>query len=77
MTKSEFGKLLKAMLEKDPEVVELARWAYGIFNENSRQIDTELKTTLFDLARMEDAPEFEFTRDELASLADDLVSSDD
>jgi hypothetical protein len=75
MTKAEFGALLKLKLEQTNEIVELSRWAYKIFNENSRGIEPDLKTILLDLARMEDAPEFEYSYVELVALAQSLTNS--
>jgi len=75
MTKTEFGALLKLKLEQTSEIVELSRWAYKIFNDNSRRIDIDLKTILLDLARMEDAPEFEYSYDELVALAQSMENS--
>lgn len=69
MSKNEFGNLLNLKLKAGSDITELSRWAFQIFNENSHGLAPDLKTILLDLARMEDAPEFEYTHEELVSLA--------
>lgn len=77
MTKHEFGDLLKSKIEMGLSVVELSRWAFGIFNENCRGLEPDLKGILLDIARMEDAPEFEYSTEELRGLVDTLIASPD
>ncbi len=72
MTKIEFGIMFKAKLAQTCEITDLSRWAYQLYNDNSRGLEPSLKDILLDLARMADAPEFEYSHDELIALAKSL-----
>lgn len=76
MTKFDFGKMLQSKLEQTSDTTVLSRWAYKIYNENIRELEPGLKNILLDLARMEDAVEFEYSRDELTKLAQALISGE-
>ena len=77
MTKVELGSLLNAKLAQGSEIVELSRWVFSLFNDNSGDITPELKTILLDLARMEDGEEFELSNEELRTLAERMITSGD
>jgi hypothetical protein len=69
LTKCDLGRMLIAKLEAKTDTVALSRWAYQVYLDNSRNLDPWLKEVLLDLARMEDAPEFEYATEELYDLA--------
>ncbi|GGY08494.1 hypothetical protein GCM10007160_39790 [Litchfieldella qijiaojingensis] len=72
LTRSEFGKMLANKLEETNDVTILSRWAYDIFLRCQREVDSDFRGLLLDLARMEDAQEFEYSIDELRKLAKEL-----
>lgn len=69
MSKNELGNLLNLKLKTASDITELSRWAFQIYNANCHGLAPDLKNVLLDLARMEDAPEFEYSYEELVSLA--------
>ncbi len=77
ITKIDFGKMLQTKLEQTSDIVALSRWAYKTYNENIRELEPGLKDVLLDLARMEDAIEFEYSLDELFKLALALISGEE
>ena len=72
LSKAQFGKMLANKLQKTSDLVTLSRWSYEIFLDYQRGLEPSLRDLLLDLARMEDAPEFEYSVDELRKLARDL-----
>lgn len=74
LTKVEFGGLLRSKIQAESDVVALSRWAYQIYLDNSRNLESGLKDVLLDLGRMEEAPEFEYSPAELTELAEALLS---
>lgn len=73
LTKRNFGKLLESKLKTTTDVVVLSRWAYQIYLDNARNLEDGLKGVIFDLVRMEDSPEFEYSAKELLDTAKRLV----
>ncbi len=73
ITKHEFGLMLKAKLETTHDIPSLSRWAYQFYFDNSRRVEPVLKDILLDLGRMEDAPEFEYSSEELSVLAVKMI----
>ncbi len=74
LTKHEFGRMLKSKLETTTDIPSLSRWAHKIYLDNSRHIEPDLKDILLDLGRMEDAPEFEYSTEELSDLVVKMMS---
>jgi hypothetical protein len=72
MNEQEIGRLLRRKLDETKDVVAISRWAFRIYNDNLRELPPKVKHLLLDLARMEDAPEFEHSHLELIAIADTL-----
>jgi hypothetical protein len=72
LTNQVFGKMLAKQLNSCEDVAEIASWAFQIYLDNSRHLETGLKEVLLDLGRMNDEPEFEYPKSELAKLAEEL-----
>ncbi|WP_116964013.1 hypothetical protein [Fastidiosibacter lacustris] len=72
ISKAKFGKMLANKLQETTDVVALSRWSYAIFLDCQREVEPNLRDLLLDLIRMEDAPEFEYSVEELRKLAQDL-----
>lgn len=68
---SKFRKVLASKLETTHDLVDISRWAYGLFLESQREMTEDVREFLLDLARMEDAEEFEYTIEELIDLTID------
>ena len=74
LTKHAFGRMLMAKLEATTDVVTLSRWAHQTYLDNSRSLEPGLKDILLDLGRMEDAPEFEYSVEELFDMAKRMIA---
>lgn len=68
------GKELKIELEKKYDIVKISRWAYKIYSDNCRFLNSLTEETLEYLFRMEDDPQFEYTEEELKLLAELLIN---
>lgn len=71
-TKAQFGKELKQELTKDFDVVHLSRWAYRKYLEKTSQLENGVDEVMMKIVAMEEGPEFEYTKEELIELANDL-----
>lgn len=74
--KNEFGKVLKVYLDKEDDIVKISRWAFKIYSENIRDLDSSMKEILECLFSMEDDPQFEYTKRELKLLAEMLINEE-
>lgn len=76
LTKHDFGRMLMAKLVATTDIVALSRWAHQMYLDNSRSLEPGLKDLLLDLGRMEDAPEFEYSVEELLVIAKEMIGGD-
>jgi hypothetical protein len=74
ISSADFGRMLADKLQETTDVVTLSRWSYEIFLDCQREVEPSLRDLLLELTRMEDAPEFEYSVEELRKLAQDLQS---
>lgn len=70
--KREFGRMLVEKISETSDIVKISRWAYKLYLENVRNVDSDVKDLLLDIGRMEDAKEFEYSMDELLEIARSL-----
>lgn len=73
MNKQMIGKELRLELAKEYDIIRISRWAFRIYSEDPRALDSSLREILESLFAMEDDPQFELTAEELSNLADKLV----
>jgi hypothetical protein len=71
------GKELKKHLDQPFDIVNTSRWAYRIFSENIRYLDSPTEEILEYLFRMEDDPQFEYTKEELELLTEKLLNDEE
>ena len=76
-SKSQFGKELKEKLLMKKTPAKIGHWAYLVYWEHIKEIDSELEDLLLALNTMEDGQEFEFSYEELHNIADDLIAGKD
>jgi hypothetical protein len=72
-TNQEFGYELKKQLERNFDVVKIARWAENVYSNHCREISSELNDIIMVLAIMEHGKEFEYSKQELDLLAEKLI----
>jgi len=68
-SKKTFSKDLEALLNNQASCHQISKWAYETRLNNLRVLDEEIGDVLNQLGMMEMGPEYEFTKDELWSLA--------
>lgn len=76
-SRKELGRALKIQLEKPFDVVQLSRWAERIFSTYSRELSPDLDELTMILSSMEHGPEFEYTKEELSLIADNLMNEEE
>lgn len=76
-TKQKFGQELKNQIEKNFNIIKIARWAESIYSNYCRETSTELHDIIMTLSIMEHGPEFEYTERELRLLAQKLIDGED
>ena len=76
-TNEEFGKQLDKELTKGYDIVKISRWAFNIFYNHTRELNTIQRNILEKLLRMEDDPQFEYTEQELVSLVKKLINNEE
>jgi len=75
--KGTFGLALLKKLNDEPfDIVRFSRWCEQICSANARNVDEELRGILFEISTMEDDPQFEYTKEELQTLAKKLIYED-
>ncbi len=77
MNKKELGEQLKALLEKESDIVKISRWALRLYSNNIRSLDLSSRGVLQCLFSMEDDPQFEYTQLELQLLAEKLINNEE
>jgi hypothetical protein len=77
MNKQELGNQLKSFLAKESSIVKISRWAFGIYSNNRRDLDSSTREILECLFSMEDDPQFEYTEQELKLLAEKLINNEE
>ena len=74
MNKSELGKELKYELTKGYDITRISKWAYNVYSNNLKSLDSETLDLLISLFSMEDDPQFEYTENQLNFLANQLIN---
>lgn len=77
MEKTEFGKLLKSFLKKEQEIVKISRWVFRVYSNDVRNLDDSMTEIMESLFSMEDDPQFEYTIEELNTIADMLIHNEE
>jgi hypothetical protein len=67
-SKRDFSKDLEAQLNLGYDPERIGRWAYSMWFGHCREADAELKEIMYELAVMEEGPEFERPESELREL---------
>lgn len=75
MNKQELGRGLLHQLTQEYDIVKISRWAFKIYSENCRTIDSRMTEILEILFSMEDDPQFEYSEQELRLLAEKLIAN--
>lgn len=76
-SKKEIGLALKYELSKGYNIEKISQWSYKIYLTNIRSLDHSTEEILEYLFRMADDPQFEFTEQELGTLAEMLINEED
>lgn len=76
MNKQKLGLLLKSILKERWGILEISRWAFTIFSDNQRSLDSETQEILEALFSMEDDPQFEYTPDELRIISEKMIKNE-
>lgn len=76
MKNEQLGKELKFILSQENDIVKISRWAFKLFSDNCRDIDSSLREVFECLFSMEDDPQFEFTIEELNILSEMLINNE-
>jgi hypothetical protein len=77
-TQKDFGLALNKKLKKEPfDIVNISRWCSRIYFDHLKELDDKLYKLIFELSTMEDDPQFEYTKQELESLAEELINNDE
>ena len=77
MNKQMIGKELKSELAKGYDIARISRWAFRVYSEDPRSLNSSLCEILESLFTMEDDPQFELTAEELSNLADKLIAEEE
>lgn len=73
LTAKEFSRILQAELDKDYDVVRIARVAFQLYQKHGVELTPDLDEKLLQLIAMEEGPEFEFSQEELKGLVRELA----
>ncbi|MCB1067107.1 MAG: hypothetical protein KDK56_02870 [Simkania sp.] len=73
-TKKQFGKELKSKLVSGQNQVEIAKWAFQIYIDYGLELQIGLDEYVLKLVSMEEGPEFFLSKNELYSLAENLIN---
>lgn len=73
-TKKQFGKELKSKLISGKTQTEIAKWAFKIYIDYGLEFQTGLDEHVLKLVSMEEGAEFLLSKEELYSLAEDLIN---
>jgi len=74
-TKDIFANELLLKLSEEPfNIVKISRWCYIKYVDHIREMDDELYNLVSELSTMEDDPQFEYSREELVSIATKMLS---
>jgi hypothetical protein len=76
MNKQELGRQLKSLLDEENDVVKISQWAFRIYSNNIRSLDSSMREILECLFSMEDDPQFEYSKYELELLAALLIKEE-
>ncbi len=72
-TKAEFGKELEKQLQQGSNIIQLARWAHEIYLDKCDGFEeNSLSDCIMKIIMMEEGPEFEYTKEELLKMAQNL-----
>lgn len=72
-TKKQFGSELKREIEGDNDNDEISKWAFNIYTNHGLEFENGLESFVLKLISMEEGPEFFLSKEELNSLADELM----
>ena len=72
-SKQQFVSELKTKCEFDYDIVKLSRWAHEVFLENCRYLEVGLQPFIMKVVTMQEGEEFELTKQQLLTEAEDLL----
>ena len=73
-TKQDFGAALKTNLDNGYTPAQIGKWAHSFFFQNCRELDPDFKDIVEKLLLMEEALEFEYSKEDLFDIAEKLIS---
>lgn len=73
-SKKDFARELIAELDREYDVVRLARWAMHSYYQHSHELEDDVQNEIMAVVVMEEGPEFEMTEEELREFAGRLMS---
>lgn len=71
--KKDFGLRLKEQLAIGYDVVRVARWTHQEFLDHCRELEPGLQPAMMKLIAMEEGPEFEMSKQEIQTFANELL----
>lgn len=72
-TKKQFGTELRKKLLADDSFNEISGWAFKVYTERGIEFEKGLDCFVLKLIAMGEGPEFALSKEELISLADELL----
>lgn len=75
-TKEQFGKNLKEKIDNGYSPRQIGEWAFEVYFKYGRDFDPEMDEIVQNLFMMEEGLEFEYSKEELLSIANRLISSE-
>jgi hypothetical protein len=76
-TAQDFRKELENELRKGYDVVRIARAAFQVYFEHTRELAPDLEQKVFQIVAMEEGPEFELSEQQLWEFAKNLTGDPD
>lgn len=73
-TKKEFGSELKGKLSEGNNYHDISKWAFKIYTDRGLEFEDGLDDFVLKLVAMEEGPEFVLSKEELKSIADQLLN---
>ena len=69
-------ELLKKLNEESFDIIKISNWCNKIYNDHLREMDDELYDLLFELSTMDDDPQFEYSKEELITIAKKMIDTE-
>lgn len=74
LQKQAFGRELKKLVSQKEDIVKIGAWAYSIYLEYCRYLNSDLSQVMLDLTAMELREQFVISYEMLNKIAEDLIA---